>query len=118
MRKITVISMMTLDGVLQAPGGPKEDPSGGFKYGGWTAPFGDKVAEKVFIKLLKPASYLLGRKTFEIWEAYWPQHADIWPGIQSGEKFVLSRTRKKSTWENTAFVQSAADIRKLKQSKG
>ena len=72
MRRIIVLSMITLDGVLQAPGGPEEDTSGGFKYGGWVAPYGDEVADKVMEKLMKPADLLLGRKTFEIWESYWP----------------------------------------------
>ncbi len=65
MRKIIVLSMITLDGVMQAPGGPKEDTSGGFKYGGWVAPYSDEVYGKVVQKELKPADYLLGRKTFE-----------------------------------------------------
>ena len=64
--------MITLDGVMQAPGGPEEDASGGFKYGGWTASYSDEVFNKVLEKELKPADYLLGRKTFEIWEGYWP----------------------------------------------
>ena len=118
MRKIIVLSMITLDGVMQAPGGPKEDTSGGFKYGGWVAPYGDEVYGKVVEKELKPADYLLGRKTFEIWEAYWPEHADFWPGINDGTKYVLSKTRKKSDWKNSVFLKSLADIKKLKNSKG
>ena len=119
MRKITVLSMITLDGVMQAPGGSKEDKSGGFKYGGWTAPYGDEVGGKVVQKELKqPADYLLGRKTFEIWEDYWPQHADFWPGINEGTKYVMSRARKKSDWKNSVFLKSLADIKKLKRSKG
>ena len=118
MRKIIVLSMITLDGVMQAPGGPKEDTSGGFKYGGWTASYGDKVYGKVVQKELKPADYLLGRKTFEIWENYWPEHADFWPGINDGTKYVLSKTRKKSGWKNSVFIKSVADIKKLKNSKG
>lgn len=110
--------MITLDGVLQAPGAPKEDPSGGFKYGGWTAPYDDRVAGKVLEKLLQPANYLLGRKTFEIWEAYWPKHADFWPGINQGTKYILSKTRKKTDWKNSIFIQRLADIQKLKTSKG
>lgn len=111
--------MITLDGVMQAPGGTKEDASKGFKYGGWTAPYGDEVYGKVVQKELKqPVDYLLGRKTFEIWENYWPQHADFWPGINNGTKYVLSRTRKKSDWKNSVFLRSMADIRKLKRSKG
>jgi dihydrofolate reductase len=118
MRKITVLSMITLDGVMQAPGGPKEDTSGGFKYGGWTAPYGDEVYRKVVEKELKPSDYLLGRKTFEIWEDYWPEHADFWPGINEGTKYILSKTRKKSDWKNSVFLKSLADIKKLKNSKG
>jgi dihydrofolate reductase len=118
MRKIIVLSMITLDGVMQAPGGPKEDKSKGFRYGGWTAPYGDKVFVKVVQKELKPADYLLGRKTFEIWEGYWPKHADFWPGINDGTKYVLSKTRKKSDWKNSVFIKNVADIKKLKKSKG
>ena len=119
MRKIIVLSMITLDGVMQAPGGPGEDTSGAFKYGGWTAPYSDEVGGKVVQKELKqPADYLLGRKTFEIWEDYWPEHADFWPGINDGTKYVLSKTRKKSDWKNSVFIKSVADIKKLKKSKG
>jgi len=111
--------MITLDGVMQAPGGPKEDTSGGFKYGGWTKPFGDETYGKAVQKeLQQTADYLLGRKTFEIWENYWPQHADFWPGINDGTKYVLSKTRKKSGWRNSVFIDGLADIKKLKKSKG
>jgi len=119
MRKITVLSMITLDGVMQAPGGTKEDKSEGFKYGGWTARYGDEIFGKVVQEELKQdADYLLGRKTFEIWENYWPKHADFWPGINDGTKYILSNTRKKSDWKNSVFLKSTADIKKLKKSKG
>lgn len=119
MRKITVLSMISLDGVMQAPGGKKEDASGGFKYGGWTASYDDEEFGRIVTKeLKKPSDYLLGRKTFDIWEGYWPYHADFWPGINKGMKYVLSKTRKNSDWKNTAFVKSVADIKKLKNSKG
>jgi len=118
MRKIVVLSMITLDGVMQAPGGPEEDTSGGFKYGGWTAPYSDEVYGKVLEKELKPADYLLGRKTFEIWAPYWPEHADFWPGINDGTKYVMSKTKKKSDWKNSVFLKSLADLKKLKKSKG
>ncbi|MBE2226307.1 MAG: dihydrofolate reductase family protein [Ignavibacteria bacterium] len=118
MRKIIVLSMITLDGVMQAPGGSKEDASEGFKYGGWVEPYGDKAYGKVVREELKPAEYLLGRKTFEIWEPYWPKHADFWPGINDGKKYIISKTRKKSDWENTIFIKSLADIKKLKRSRG
>jgi dihydrofolate reductase len=110
--------MITLDGVMQAPGGPEEDTSGGFKYGGWVAPYDDEFFSKVVEKELKPADYLLGRKTFKIWENYWPAHADFWPGINDGTKYVLSKTVKKSDWKNSVFLTSLADIEKLKNSEG
>jgi len=123
MRKIIVLSMITLDGVMQAPGGPKEDTSGGFKYGGWVAPYGDEVYNKVVQKELKPADYLLGRKTFEIWAGYWPEHGDFWPGINEGTKYVFSKNMKKSDpivagWKNSVVIKTLADIKKLKNSKG
>ena len=118
MRKIIVLSFITLDGVMQAPGGPEEDTSGGFKYGGWTAPYLDEVSGKVMEKQMKPADYLLGRKTFEIFASYWPEHADFWPGINDGTKYVMSRTMKKSDWKNSVFLKSLADIKKLKNSEG
>jgi dihydrofolate reductase len=123
MRKITVLSMITLDGVMQAPGGPEEDTSGGFKYGGWVAPFSDEVYDDVVKKELQPADYLLGRKTFEIWEGYWPQHAEQWPGINEGTKYVFSKKMKKSDplvtgWKNSVLIKSAGDIKKLKKSDG
>jgi dihydrofolate reductase len=118
MRKIIVLSMVTLDGVMQAPGGPREDTSGGFKYGGWTEPYGDEVFGEVVKEELEPADYLLGRKTFEIWEGYWPKHADFWPGINDGTKYVISKTRKRSDWKNSVFIKNVADIKKIKKSKG
>ncbi|PBQ32974.1 dihydrofolate reductase [Sphingobacteriaceae bacterium] len=117
MRKIIVMSMISLDGVMQAPGGSKEDKSEGFKFGGWTQPYSDKAFNEAVKKELKPATYLLGRKTFEIWENYWPEHADFWPGINEGTKYVFSKTRKKSDWKHTEFLKNIADIKKLKSSK-
>ncbi|MES2777771.1 MAG: dihydrofolate reductase family protein [Bacteroidota bacterium] len=123
MRKIIVLSMVTLDGVMQAPGGPKEDVSGGFKYGGWVEPYSDKVYGEVVQKELKPADYLLGRKTYEIWADYWPEHGDFWPGINEGTKYVFSKNLKKSDpvvtgWKNSVVLKTLADIKKLKNSKG
>jgi dihydrofolate reductase len=124
MRKIIVLSMITLDGVMQAPGGPKEDTSGGFKYGGWTAPHGDEAYGAVVQKeLSQPADYLLGRKTFAIWAAYWPNHGDFWPGINTGTKYVFSKGMKKSDrlvtgWQTSVVIKTVADIKKLKRSKG
>lgn len=118
MRKIIVLSFITLDGVMQAPGGPEEDTSGGFKYGGWTAPYFDEMAAKVMEKQMKPADLLLGRKTFEIFASYWPQHASDWPGINDVTKYVLSETVEQSDWQNTVFIKSVDDIKELKKSEG
>lgn len=115
--------MITLDGVMQAPGGPGEDPSGGFQYGGWTAPYGDEIGNKVLQKEMQPTDYLLGRKTFDIWAAYWPEHGNIWPGINTGTKYIFSKTVKKSDprvtgWKNTIILESLEDIKKLKETQG
>ncbi len=121
MRKIVVLSFVTLDGVMQAPGGPEEDRSSGFKFGGWTAPYfyeADKVAGELMEKQMRSADLLLGRKTFEIFAAYWPGHADYWPGINDVTKYVMSNTMHKSDWQNSVFLKSVDDIRRLKHSEG
>jgi dihydrofolate reductase len=124
MRKIVVLSMITLDGVIQAPGGPKEDKSGGFKFGGWTAPYTDEVYSNAVQKELKqPADYLLGRITYDIWAPYWPEHGDFWPGINEGTKYVFSKKLKKSDpkvtgWKTSVVLRTVGDIKKLKSSKG
>lgn len=118
MRKIIVLSFITLDGVMQAPGGPEEDESGNFKYGGWTAPYFDETAGKVMEKQMQPADLLLGRKTFDIFASYWPKHTDSWPGINDVKKYVLSNTLEKSDWQNSEFLKSVDDIKKLKESEG
>ncbi len=118
MRKIIVLSFITLDGVMQAPGGPKEDTSGGFKYGGWTAPYFDEEAGKIMSQQMKPADLLLGRKTFEIFAGYWPKHADMWPGINDVTKYVVSGSMDKSNWENSVFLRNLDDIKNLKNSEG
>ncbi|HEY0741535.1 MAG TPA: dihydrofolate reductase family protein [Chryseosolibacter sp.] len=123
MRKIIVLSMITVDGVMQAPGGPKEDTSGGFKYGGWVAPYGDEQYNKVVKEELKPADYLLGRKTYEIWADYWPKHGDFWPGINEGNKYVFSKNLSKTDpivtgWTNSSVIRNVGDIWKLKLTAG
>jgi dihydrofolate reductase len=118
MRKIIVLSFITLDGVIQAPGAPKEDPSGGFKNGGWVAPYSDELFGKIMEKHMERADLLLGRKTYDIFAGYWPKHAAGWPGINGVTKYVLSKTIKKADWENTVILNSLAAIKKLKNSKG
>lgn len=118
MRKITVMSFLTMDGVMQAPGGPDEDKTSGFKYGGWQAPYFDETSAKNMEKLMKPVDILLGRKTFDIFESYWPKHADAWPGINDVTKYCVSKTKKTSDWQNSVFLKSVEDVKKLKKSKG
>ena len=118
MRKIIVLTFVTLDGVMQAPGDPEEDTSGGFEYRGWSAPYEDDVSGKIMQEQMKPTDLLLGRKTFDIFASYWPQRADIWPGINDVTKYVLSNTIDQSDWKNTVFLKSLADIQKLKNSEG
>ena len=118
MRKIIVLTFMTLDGIMQAPGGPEEDTSNDFKFGGWSAPYSDAVSGKIMQEQMKPADLLLGRKTFEIFASYWPEHANYWPGINEVTKYVLSNTMTESDWGNTVFLTGVADIEKLKNSEG
>jgi dihydrofolate reductase len=121
MRKIIVIEFITLDGVMQAPGGPEEDTSGGFKYGGWTVPYFDDFSGKVMGEQMKqPFNLLLGRITFEIFASYWPQHESDWPGINETTKFVVSNTRTSHDWKNSIFIKGdvVGEIKKLKNQDG
>ena len=121
MRKIIVLTFISLDGVMQAPGGPEEDTSGGFKYGGWTVPYFDDFSGKVMEEQMKePFSLLLGRKTFEIFASYWPQHTDSWPGINNATKYVVSNTLSSSDWQNSVFLKGDVvdEIKKLKAGVG
>ena len=121
MRKVNVLTFVTLDGVMQAPGGPQEDTSGNFTHGGWTVPYFDDFAGKVMAEQMsRPADLLLGRKTFQIFSSYWPQHADDWPGINRMTKYVASNTLQSSDWQNTVFLSgdAAENVRKLKQEDG
>nr|WP_321412293.1 dihydrofolate reductase family protein [uncultured Carboxylicivirga sp.] len=118
MRRIIVLEFMSLDGVIQSPGGPKEDISGGFEYGGWTVPYGDEISGKIIQKQMEPADLLLGRKTFENWENFWPNNSEMWPKINEVKKYVLSNTRTTSEWNNSFFIQNVEDIKKLKNTSG
>jgi len=121
MRKVIVLEFITLDGVIQAGGGPDEDTSGGFKYGGWQAPYSDDVLGTVMNKQMSmPFDLLLGRKTFEIWAPYWPKHADIWPGASTATKYVASNTMTSSEWQPSVFLGGdiAEKVSQLKQQEG
>ena len=121
MRKIIVLSMISLDGVLQAPGATDEDPSGGFKYGGWTAPYVDDfVGRSMGEQVSGSSDFLLGRKTFEIFASYWPHHADDWPGVNKGTKFVVSNTLTRHEWSPSVFLKGNVvdEIKNLKGQEG
>lgn len=121
MRKIIVLSFISLDGVMQAPGAPKEDPSGDFKYGGWTVPYFDQeLGQEMGKQMTAPFNLLLGRKTFEIFASYWPEHETEWPGINKMTKYVVSTTLKSHKWENSEFISDnvVESLKNLKQEEG
>jgi len=107
---------MSLDGVMQAPGGPEEDITSDFKYGGWTVPYFDEFAGKVMEKQMEGEyDLLLGRKTYDIFAGYWPQHTEEWPQVNKITKYVVSKTLKKPTWENTVVIKDVNELKKLKK---
>jgi len=125
MSKLTVSTMVSLDGVMQAPGGPKEDPSGGFKYGGWTAPYGNDEGLGCIVEWFSQAgSFLLGRKTYQIFAGYWPKVTDpndpIAGPLNRLPKYVASKTLKKVEWNNSRLLKGnlVAAIKKLKAEAG
>lgn len=121
MRKIIVLEHITLDGVIQAPGGRDEDPSGGFAYGGWIAPYSDEVLGTALRKQMSlPFDLLLGRKTYEMWASYWPHHVDIWPGANAATKYVASNTIRSGEWQPSVILSGdiAAQVAKIKQQPG
>lgn len=119
MRKIIVLEFITLDGVMQAPGGSKEDTSEGFKYGGWMGPYFDKAGGKEMDRQMKKTyALLLGRKTYDIFAGYWPEHTETWPQVNKITKYVVSKTLKKPSWENTEVIKDIKELKKLKLSNG
>lgn len=126
MRKIIVQEFITLDGVMQAPGGPEEDTASDFKYGGWTAPYfaeADEAAGDFMKRWMESTDILLGQTTFELFAEYWPKHADMWPGIIDVTKYVVSDTLSQAEvdemgWKNSVLLQNTDDIKKLKNSEG
>ena len=121
MRKVIVLTFVSLDGVMQAPGGPTEDTSGGFTLGGWTVPYFDEAAGQVMAEQMgQPFDLLLGRKTFEIFASYWPQHPEEGAGINKATKYVASNTLTRHAWSKTVFLNGnvADGIKKLKRQDG
>ena len=117
MRKIIACEFITLDGVIQN----EENDGDGFKHGGWFFPYADEVTGAVVQeRLAKPVDLLLGRKTFDGWETFWPTHSNFWPNVMTATKYVASNTRDSSDWQPTVFLSGdlAENVRKLKQSEG
>jgi dihydrofolate reductase len=121
MRKLVVLSFISLDGVMQAPGGPEEDTSNDFKYGGWVFSYFDEELGKIMGEQMSHQSdLLLGRKTYEIFASYWPNHADQWPGINDVKKYVASNTLTQTTWKNSIILKDNVEdqIRQIKREEG
>ena len=119
MSKIIAVEFITIDGVMQAPGGSKEDMAEGFKYGGWMGPHFDEVSGKEMeIQMGKTEALLLGHKTYDIFAGYWPDHTDPWPQVNTITKYVVSKTLKNPTWENTVVVKNIKELIALKNSSG
>jgi dihydrofolate reductase len=123
MRRVTAITQVTLDGIMQAPGGPEEDPRGGFTHGGWVAPYFDKAVEEALGEIMSGQfDLLLGRRTHEIFAAYWPYSGDnpIAKAFTKATKFVVTNSLDTFEWANTTPIGGNAidEIRRLKKSDG
>ena len=120
MRKIIVLEHLSLDGVIQAPGGKDEDLSGGFTHGGWTAPFAStELGRLVRGQMHREFDLLLGRRTYELWADYWPNHAEIWPEANAATKYVASTTQRDSLWGPDVFLsEPVEELKELKQADG
>jgi len=121
MRRIVVLEHISLDGVIQAPGGPDEDTDSGFAYGGWISPYSDPLLGTALRKQMNSTfDLLLGRKTYDIWAPYWPHHADIWQGVKAATKYVASRSRTSGAWQPAVFLNGdiAARVAEIKQQPG
>ena len=124
MAKLVVTTYVTLDGVMQAPGGPDEDRSGGFEHGGWLAPHYDDATRAFVVEVFeRPSSFLLGRKTYDIFSQYWPQVTDendpIAFPLNSLPKYVASRSLENADWQNSTVIRDVPnDVAKLKAQPG
>jgi dihydrofolate reductase len=121
MRKIILLEFMSLDGVIQAPGGKSEDPSEGFDLEGWTVPLSDEASGNEMAKQMAgPLDLLLGKITYDIFAGYWPHHYDQWPSLQNATKYVVSDEEVNTTWEKTIQIKGdvVAELKKLKQEDG
>lgn len=115
MARIIALEFITLDGIIQGPGGPDEDTSGGFRYGGWTVPYFDEALGNVMGEQMRePFALLLGRHTFEIFAGYWPKHGDEWPGVNETTKYVVSNTLADPAWNNSSVIGGDGVIERLR----
>ncbi len=104
---------------MQAPGGSKEDTAEGFKYGGWMGPYFDEAGGKAMgVQMKETAALLLGRKTYDIFAGYWPFNTETWPQINKITKYVVSKTLKNPSWENTVVLHDSKELAELKKSDG
>jgi len=125
MRKIIALEFVTLDGVMQAPGGPEEDTSGGFTYGGWTVPYSDEFSGEMIAKQMSgPFELLLGRKTYEIFASYWPKQdektSQIAAKFNNNKKYVASHSSPRLDWSNSILLQGdvVQELKKIKEQDG
>ena len=121
MRKIVVLEHISLDGVIQGPGGPDEDTRGGFAHGGWISPHSDAILGTALRRQMNmPFDLLLGRKTFDIWAPYWPHHADAWPNVNTATKYIASNTITSGEWHPSVFLDGdiAEKVAKIRQQQG
>jgi len=124
MRQIIVGAQVSMDGVMQAPGGPTEDPTKGFTFGGWAMPYFDHVFGEELDRVFKQCDLLLGRKTYEIFAAYWPyydeaSHGGIAQLFNAIKKYVVSRSGEVDTsWAGSVLLRDLADVKRLKQEDG
>lgn len=123
MRRIVGAAFMTLDGVIQGPGGPNEDPTGGFRFSGWLPPVGDEAIEYKIGELFgRPFDLLLGRRTYDIFASYWPYAPDEMAGIRDPfnacTKYVVTHRDEPLAWQNSRRVETIEDLRAIKQGDG
>lgn len=120
MRKIIVLEHLSLDGVIQAPGGKEEDLSEDFMHGGWTEPFSSQELG-IWIRTQMHSEFdlLLGRKTYDQWASYWPNHDDVWREATRAMKYVVTRQSQDSRWESTTFLTEPVEaLKRIKQEEG
>ena len=125
MRKIIAIAFVSLDGVMQGPGGPAEDPSGGFDLGGWVVKYSDEKSSAAVMRMVgtlaKPHDVLLGRKTYDIWDSHWPHVPSddpIGPVLTKANKYVATRGTGTFAWANTHQLRDIDELKKVKAGNG